>query len=47
MGKGYWNTHTIMVSLIEEAGETYRLINHLYKPKKKDNELAQKLSIIS
>ncbi|MBR8834350.1 MAG: hypothetical protein DSM106950_10025 [Stigonema ocellatum SAG 48.90 = DSM 106950] len=42
VGKGYWSPHEMLARLVEEVGETARLINHLYGPKKKkDSELAQ------
>ena len=44
-GKGYWSPHEMLARLVEEVGETARLINHLYgSKKKKDSELAQELS---
>lgn len=45
VGKGYWSPHEMLARLVEEVGETSRLINHLYGPKKKkDNEPAQELA---
>ena len=45
VGKGYWSPHEMLARLVEEVGETARLINHLYGPKKKkDSEPAQELS---
>jgi NTP pyrophosphatase (non-canonical NTP hydrolase) len=45
IGKGYWSPHEMLARLVEEVGETARLINHLYGPKKKkDSEQAQELS---
>jgi NTP pyrophosphatase (non-canonical NTP hydrolase) len=45
VGKGYWSPHEMLARLVEEVGETARLINHLYGPKKKkDSEQAQELS---
>jgi NTP pyrophosphatase (non-canonical NTP hydrolase) len=45
VGKGYWTPHEMLARLVEEVGETARLINHLYGPKKKkDSEPAQELS---
>jgi NTP pyrophosphatase (non-canonical NTP hydrolase) len=45
IGKGYWSPHEMLARLVEEVGETARLINHLYGPKqKKNSEQAQELS---
>ncbi len=45
VGKGYWTPHEMLARLVEEVGETARLINHLYgSKKKKDSEPAQELS---
>ena len=45
IGKGYWSPHEMLARLVEEVGETSRLINHLYGPKKKKgSEPAQELS---
>ncbi len=45
VGKGYWSPHEMLARLVEEVGETARLINHLYGPKqKKNSEQAQELS---
>ena len=45
VGKGYWSPHEMLARLVEEVGETARLINHLYGlKKKKDSEQAQELS---
>lgn len=45
-GHGYWSSHEILARLVEEVGETARLINHLHgSKKKKDNEPSQELSI--
>lgn len=45
VGKGYWSPHEMLARLVEEVGETARLVNHLYGPKKKkDSEQAQELS---
>lgn len=45
IGNGYWSPHEILARLMEEVGETARLINHLYgQKKKKDSEPAQELS---
>jgi len=45
VGKGYWSPHEMLARLVEEVGETSRLINHLYGPKKKkDNEPTQELA---
>ncbi|MCA1990712.1 MAG: nucleotide pyrophosphohydrolase, partial [Coleofasciculus sp. S288] len=45
VGKGYWSPHEMLARLVEEVGETARLINHLYgSKKKKDSEQAQELS---
>jgi NTP pyrophosphatase (non-canonical NTP hydrolase) len=45
VGKGYWSLHEMLARLVEEVGETARLINHLYgTKKKKDSEQAQELS---
>jgi len=44
MGEGYWTPHEMLARLMEEVGETSRLINHLYGPKpKKANESSQEL----
>jgi NTP pyrophosphatase (non-canonical NTP hydrolase) len=44
VGKGYWSPHEMLARLVEEVGETARLINHLYGPKKKkDSEAPQEL----
>ena len=44
IGKGYWTPHEMLARLMEEVGETSRLINHLYGPKpKKEDELEQEL----
>ncbi|WP_413167734.1 nucleotide pyrophosphohydrolase [Capilliphycus salinus ALCB114379] len=44
-GKGYWSPHEMLARLVEEVGETARLLNHLYGPKKKkESEPAQELS---
>ena len=40
----YWSPHEMLARLVEEVGETARLINHLYGPKKKHSEPTQKLS---
>lgn len=41
---GYWEPLAILARLIEEVGETARLLNHEYGPKvKKDGEAAQEL----
>jgi len=29
VGKGYWSPHEMLARLVEEVGETARLINHL------------------
>lgn len=43
-GGGYWNSHAILARLMEEVGETARLINHLHGPKpKKASEAEQEL----
>jgi NTP pyrophosphatase (non-canonical NTP hydrolase) len=45
VGKGYWSPHEMLARLVEEVGETARVINHLHGPKKKkDSEPAQELS---
>lgn len=45
VGKGYWTPHEMLARLVEEVGETARLINHLHGPKKKkDSEPVQELS---
>lgn len=45
VGKGYWSPHEMLARLVEEVGETSRLINHLFGPKKKkDSEQAQELA---
>jgi NTP pyrophosphatase (non-canonical NTP hydrolase) len=45
VGKGYWSPHEMLARLVEEVGETARLINHLHGPKKKkESELPQELS---
>jgi len=45
-GYGYWPPHEILARLIEEVGESARLINHLYgSKKKKDSESIQELSL--
>ena len=45
VGKGYWSPHEMLARLVEEVGETARLVNHLYgSKKKKDSESAQELS---
>jgi NTP pyrophosphatase (non-canonical NTP hydrolase) len=45
IGHGYWTPHEMLARLVEEVGETARLINHLYSPKKKkDSEPDQQLS---
>lgn len=45
VGNGYWSPHEMLARLVEEVGETARLINHLYGPKKKKNsEQTQELS---
>jgi NTP pyrophosphatase (non-canonical NTP hydrolase) len=45
IGKGYWSPHEMLARLVEEVGETARLINHLYGPKKKkDSKPTQELS---
>ncbi len=45
IGHGYWTPHQMLARLVEEVGETARLINHLYSPKKKkDREPDQQLS---
>lgn len=38
---GYWQPLVILARLIEEVGETARLLNHMYgqKPKKDDEQL--------
>jgi NTP pyrophosphatase (non-canonical NTP hydrolase) len=44
VGKGYWSPHEMLARLVEEVGETARLINHLYGSKpKKSSELTQEL----
>lgn len=44
VGKGYWTPHEMLARLVEEVGETARLINHLYgSKKKKDSEPSQEL----
>lgn len=35
VGNGYWSPHEILARMIEEVGETARLINHLHGSKKK------------
>lgn len=45
IGQGYWSPHEMLARLVEEVGETARLLNHLYGPKKKkDSESSQELS---
>ncbi|MBE9200058.1 MULTISPECIES: nucleotide pyrophosphohydrolase [unclassified Nodularia (in: cyanobacteria)] len=45
VGKGYWSPHEMLARLVEEVGETSRLINHLYgQKKKKGSEPVQELS---
>lgn len=45
VGKGYWSPHEMLARLVEEVGETARIINHLHgSKKKKDSEPAQELS---
>jgi NTP pyrophosphatase (non-canonical NTP hydrolase) len=45
VGNGYWSPHEMLARLVEEVGETARLINHLHGPKKKKNtESPQELS---
>ncbi|GAA6623073.1 nucleotide pyrophosphohydrolase [Scytonema sp. NUACC26] len=45
VGKGYWSPHEMLARLVEEVGETARLINHLHGiKKKKESESAQELS---
>ncbi len=45
VGKGYWTPHEMLARLMEEVGETARLVNHLYGSKpKKDSEPSQELS---
>ncbi len=44
VGKGYWTPHEMLARLVEEVGETARLINHLHgTKKKKDSEPTQEL----
>lgn len=44
IGEGYWTPHEMLARLMEEVGETSRLINHIYGPKpKKNNESSQEL----
>lgn len=33
VGKGYWTPHEMLARLMEEVGETARLVNHLYGSK--------------
>jgi NTP pyrophosphatase (non-canonical NTP hydrolase) len=41
---GYWEPLAILARLVEEVGETARLVNHLYGQKpKKDSEAVQEL----
>lgn len=45
VGKGYWTPHEMLARLVEEVGETARLINHLHgSKKKKESEPAQELA---
>ncbi len=45
VGKGYWSPHEMLARMVEEVGETARLINHLYGPKKKkESEPTQELA---
>jgi len=51
IGHGYWSPHEMLARLVEEVGETARLINHLYSPKKKkysepDQQLSDELADI-
>lgn len=43
-GGGYWGPLSILARLVEEVGETARLLNHLHGEKpKRDDEAAQDL----
>ncbi len=43
---GYWEPLAMLARLVEEVGETARLLNHLYGPKqKRDDEPVQKLAL--